>query len=72
MSAIHENDTRSDVDKFVYLRGLLLALARSAIAGFALKSTNYASAMELLKKRYGKKIAIQRAFVTVVLATSVQ
>ena len=37
--------------------------ARSAIAGFALTSANYGSAVELLNKRYGKKTAIQRAYV---------
>ena len=67
MSAIHENDALSDADKFAYLRGLLLEPARSAIAGFALTSANYASAVDLLKKRYGKKIAIQRAYVNELL-----
>ena len=55
------------VDKFSYLRGLLLEPARSAIAGFALTSVNYESAVELLKKRYGKKTAIQRALVNELL-----
>lgn len=67
VSAIHENDALSDADKFAYLRGLLLEPARSAIAGFALTSANYESAVELLKKRYGKKIAIQRAYVNELL-----
>ena len=60
-NAIHLNDSLSKVDKFSYLRGLLVGPARSAIAGFTLTSANYESAVELLKNRYGKKTAIQRA-----------
>lgn len=66
-SAIHRNDTLENVDKFSYLRGLLVGPARSAIAGFALTSVNYEAAVELLTKRYGKKEAIQRAHVNELL-----
>ena len=62
-SAIHLKDGLSKVDKFAYLRSLSLEPARSVIGGFPLTSANYESAIELLKKRYGKKIAIQRALV---------
>ena len=48
-SAIHSNDSLSNVDKFSYLRCLVLEPARSAITGFALTSTNYEAAVELLK-----------------------
>ena len=68
-SAIHANDSLSNVDKFSYLRGLLLEPARSAIAGFALTSANYEAAVELLKKRFGKKTAIQRTLVNELLNT---
>ena len=57
-SAIHFNDSLSNVDKFSYLRGLLLEPARSAIAGFALTPTNCEAAVELFRKRFGKKTAI--------------
>ena len=66
-SAIHRNDMLENVDKFSYLRGLLVGPARSAIAGFALTSANYQAAVELLNKRYGKKEAIQRAYVNELL-----
>ena len=66
-SAIHMNDGLSNVDKFSYLRSLLLGSAKSAIGGFALTSANYESAIELLKKRYGKKVAIQRALISELL-----
>ena len=37
--------------------------ARSTIAGFVLTVVNYEAAVQALKKRYGKDIAIQRAHV---------
>ena len=68
-TALHSNDSLSHVDKFSYLRGLLLEPARSAIAGFALTSANYEVAVELLKKRFGKKTAIQRTLMNELLNT---
>ena len=68
-SAIHSNDSLSNMDKFSHLRGLLLEPARSAITGFALTSANYEAAVELLKKRFGKKTAIQRTLVNELLNT---
>ena len=59
-SAIHDNANLSEVDKFSYLRGLLLEPARSTIQGFALTADNYKAAVDLLRKRYGKKTLIQR------------
>ena len=63
------NDSLSKVDKFSYLRGLLLEPARSAIAGFALTSSNYAALVELLKNSFGKKTTIQRTLVNELLNT---
>ena len=57
------NATLADVDKFSYLRGLLIKLTRSAIAGFALTSVNYKAATGLLKRSYGKRTAIQRTHI---------
>ena len=57
------NATLADVDKFSYLRGLLIKLARSAIAGFSLTSVNYKAATGLLKRSYGKRTAIQRTHI---------
>ena len=57
----------ADIDKFSYLRGLLVGPARSAIAGFALTSANYEAATGLLKRRYGLKNAIQRAHINALL-----
>lgn len=59
-SAIDKNVTLAEVDKFSYLRGLLVEPAWSAIAGFALTSANYKAAIDLLKKRYLKKPSRER------------
>jgi hypothetical protein len=54
-SAIHRNECLSEVDKFTYLRSLLLEPAKSSIAWFALTATNYKEALELLRNRSGKR-----------------
>ena len=62
-SAIDNNKNLAAVDKFAYLRSLIVEPARLMIAGFALTSANYTAAEEVLKTRYGKETAIQRAHV---------
>ena len=61
--AIAKNATLAEVDKFSYWRGLLVKPAWSAIVQFALTLANYKVATDFLKKRYGKKTAIQRAYI---------
>ncbi|XP_068678457.1 uncharacterized protein [Montipora foliosa] len=62
-SAIVNNKSLVAVDKFTYLRSLLVEPVRSTITGFSLTSANYPAAVEVLKKRYGKETAIKRAHV---------
>ena len=62
-SAIDQNESLTAVDKFAYLRSLVTEPARSTIAGFSLTAVNYAAAVDVLKKTYGKETAIQRAHV---------
>ena len=62
-SAIDSNKKLAAVNKFAYLRSLIVEPARSTIAGFALTSANYTEAVEVLKNRYSKETAIQRAHV---------
>jgi hypothetical protein len=69
-SAIHNNTRLSDVDKFSYLRGLIEGPAKATIAGFSLTAENYAAAVELLERRFGKKVAIERAHVSQLLKVS--
>ena len=54
-SAIHNNSTLPDIDKFTYLRTLVTRSAKDAIAGLSLTSANYAEAISTLKKRFGSK-----------------
>ena len=60
-SSIDGNESLSAVDKFSYLKKLLYEPARSTIAGFALTGAN--CAVQALRKRCGKEIAIQRAHI---------
>ena len=53
----------AEIDKFSYLRGLLIEPAQSAIAGFSLTSANYKAAIQHPKKRYGKQKVIQRTYI---------
>ena len=66
-SSIHSNTGLSDVDKFSYLKGLVEEPARSAISGFALTAANYRSAIDLLKRRFGRPATIQRAHINELL-----
>ena len=45
------------------MRSLVTEPARSTIAGFSLTAVNYAATVDVLKKKYGKETAIQRAHV---------
>lgn len=54
-SAVHKNPNLSAVDKFNYLKSLLMGTAQSVITGLALTSANYDKAVELLKKRFGNR-----------------
>ena len=54
-TAIHNNEQRTDIEKFNYLNSLLESSAREAISGFSLTAANYREAISLLKKRFGVK-----------------
>ena len=54
-SAIHENPTLSDIDKFNNLRSLLERSARESIAGLTLTAPNYKEVVSILEKRFGDK-----------------
>ncbi|GBM85632.1 hypothetical protein AVEN_174027-1, partial [Araneus ventricosus] len=53
-SAIHENDSLSEVSKFNYLKAHLGGSALNTIEGFALTPENYEIAIKLLKERFGR------------------
>jgi hypothetical protein len=54
-SAVHKNSGLSDVDKFNYLKSLLVGSAQSVIVRLALTGTNYHQAIELLRKIFGNQ-----------------
>ena len=66
-SAIHENKNLSNVERFTYLRSVLEEPARAAIAGLSLTDANYKTAIELLERRFGSKVLVQRAHVNELL-----
>ena len=57
-SAIHQNSSLTEIDKFNYLRSLLKGAGREAISGLMLTTANYDEAISILKKRYGNKQVI--------------
>ncbi|XP_071176443.1 uncharacterized protein [Mytilus edulis] len=61
-SAIHNNNTLTDVQKFNYLKSLLEGEASYTIAGFALTHTNYNKAIELIHERFGQKHKIIQSY----------
>uniref|UniRef100_A0A1X7UUW7 Uncharacterized protein n=1 Tax=Amphimedon queenslandica TaxID=400682 RepID=A0A1X7UUW7_AMPQE len=66
-SAIHNRRDLSDINKFTYLRSLLIRSAKEAVAGLSLTSTNYQEAINILKKREAKVIldsGSQRSYVS--------
>ncbi|XP_044167431.1 uncharacterized protein LOC122951484 [Acropora millepora] len=53
-SAVHSNPGLTKIDKFSYLVSLLEGSASRAIEGLPVTEENYDSAVEILKKRFGK------------------
>ena len=54
-SAVNNNPSLSNIDKFNYLKALLDGPAARCIQGLTLTSVNYDTALEILQDRFGKK-----------------
>ena len=54
-TTIYDNERLSKTDKFSYLKSFLTGTAASAVAGLALSGINYDIAIDVLKKRFGRK-----------------
>lgn len=52
-SAIHNNPTLTDIDKFNYLKSYLESIYCCCIAGLPLTAANYAEAIATLKRKFG-------------------
>ena len=61
-SAIHENNSISNIDKFSYLKTFLCDSANATISGLSLSAANYVQAVELLKERYGNSQVLISAY----------
>ena len=66
-SSIHSNPNLLNIDKFSYLRDLLGGAARTTIVGLALTAANYEVAIDLLRRRFGKPVVIERTHVNELL-----
>lgn len=54
-TAIHNNDSLCNKEKFTYLKTYLTGPAAKAVAGLMLTDSNYDDAIALLKSRFGRK-----------------
>ena len=54
-SCIDEDDGLSEIQKFLYLKGVLKGEASELISGLTLSAANYQKAIELLRDRFGNK-----------------
>ena len=66
-SAVHDNSSISDVQKFNYLRAQLRDGAERVIAGLPLTSANYAKSIQLLKERFAQPHKIINAHMEALL-----
>ena len=68
-SAIHQNPSLSEVDRFNYLRSLLRGTAREAVSGLMLTTANYQEAIDILKRRFGNKQQIISRHMDILMTT---
>lgn len=66
-SAVHQNSSISDVNKFNYLKYLIQGQAANTISGFSLTGGNYKEAVCLLEERYGNKEVVISAHMEALL-----
>ena len=55
LSAVHNNDDISDIQKMTYLQSLLEGSASETIEGLSLSKENYKAALDILKDRFGNE-----------------
>ncbi|GBN23412.1 hypothetical protein AVEN_96247-1 [Araneus ventricosus] len=67
-AAVHDNPSLTRVEKFNYLRSLLIRDAARAISGLTLTNENYDKAVEVLKDGFGQKQAVISACMNTLLS----
>ncbi|XP_020601431.1 uncharacterized protein LOC110040532 [Orbicella faveolata] len=66
-SAVHQNSSISNVNKFNYSKSLIQGQAANTISGFSLTGGNYKEAVCLLEERYGNKEVVISAHMEALL-----
>ncbi|XP_054628394.1 uncharacterized protein LOC129179316 [Dunckerocampus dactyliophorus] len=66
-TAIHENNDLSKVEKLTYLKSYLVGPAARAITGLKMTESNYDTAVDMLKERFGRKDMIVSAHMSKLL-----
>ena len=61
-AAVHDNLSLNDVQRFNYLKSQLYGEASQCIAGLQITNTNYAQALQVLKRRFGQPHKIIDAY----------
>lgn len=69
-TAIHENCSLTDIDRFNYLKRYLKDQASDTISGLTLSSENYKEAIEILRSRFGNPQVLISAHVESLLKAS--
>lgn len=65
--AIHENNSLSSVEKFLYLRTSLTGKAAAVVSGLQATEDNYNSAVDMLKERFGRQDILVQEHLTQLL-----
>lgn len=65
--AIHENNSLSSVEKFLYLRMSLTGKAAAVVSGLQATEDNYSSAVDMLKERFGRQDTLVQEHLTQLL-----
>ncbi|GBN03026.1 hypothetical protein AVEN_181047-1 [Araneus ventricosus] len=68
-AAVPDNPSLTRVEKFNYLRSLLIRGVARAISGLTLTNENYDKAVEVLKDRFGQKQAVISAYMKTLLSS---
>ena len=66
-TAIHENSSLTDIDRFNYLKRYLKNQAADTISGLTLSSENYKEAIQILRSRFGNPQVLISAHVEALL-----
>ena len=61
-SAVHTNQSLSDVQRYTYLKSSLNYEALQTVSGFAITNINYGKAVALLHERFGQKHRIVQTY----------